>query len=308
MSQQESQMLLGYLTHWLASPRFTVRYHWSKGTIAMWDNRCTQHYVINDFDEERIIQRATNPKRPRPRAGSLSPQHQGRRNQPSRPSVEQVPEAPQTNLLATFAYPHRFELRYLARECGNWFAADPALWQRAQLEYSLPHAGPGRCVCRALPRIPAILLGDGAIERRAHSADADPGTAHRPLCGPAGLAYAGCARLHGKDCSYNPCHAVVPHRARAAAGSQGVHATDRAGANGNVRYDVHGVTNVAGAGMRRSDPAEDPLARRHYARHLRTPRFHRPLRFVRIEVWQGQRARGGAGQRRRRRAGSSCRR
>ena len=59
MSQQESQMLLGYLTHWLASPRFTVRYHWSKGTIAMWDNRCTQHYVVNDFDEERIIQRAT---------------------------------------------------------------------------------------------------------------------------------------------------------------------------------------------------------------------------------------------------------
>jgi len=25
----------------------------------MWDNRCTQHFVINDFDEERIIQRAT---------------------------------------------------------------------------------------------------------------------------------------------------------------------------------------------------------------------------------------------------------
>jgi taurine dioxygenase len=25
----------------------------------MWDNRCTQHYVLNDFDEERIIQRVT---------------------------------------------------------------------------------------------------------------------------------------------------------------------------------------------------------------------------------------------------------
>ena len=46
--------------------------------------------------------------------------------------------------------------------------------------------------------------------------------------------------------------------------------------NGNVRYDVNGVTDVAGAGMRKRDPAEDPLARRHYARHLRTPRFHRP--------------------------------
>lgn len=59
LSHEESQMLLGYLTRWVSNPRFTVRYHWNEGTIAMWDNRCTQHYVINDFDEERIIQRAT---------------------------------------------------------------------------------------------------------------------------------------------------------------------------------------------------------------------------------------------------------
>jgi taurine dioxygenase len=59
LSHEESQMLLGYLTRWVSNPRFTVRYHWNEGTMAMWDNRCTQHYVINDFDEERIIQRAT---------------------------------------------------------------------------------------------------------------------------------------------------------------------------------------------------------------------------------------------------------
>ena len=59
LSNDESQMLLGYLTKWVSNPRFTMRYRWSKGTIAMWDNRCTQHFVINDFDEERIIQRAT---------------------------------------------------------------------------------------------------------------------------------------------------------------------------------------------------------------------------------------------------------
>ena len=46
--------------------------------------------------------------------------------------------------------------------------------------------------------------------------------------------------------------------------------------NGNVRYDVNGFTSVAGAGMRRSDPAEDALPRRHDARHLRTTGFHRP--------------------------------
>ncbi len=59
LSHEESKVLLGYLTRWVTSPRFTVRYHWHEGTIAVWDNRCTQHYVINDFDEERVIQRAT---------------------------------------------------------------------------------------------------------------------------------------------------------------------------------------------------------------------------------------------------------
>jgi taurine dioxygenase len=59
LSHPESTMLLGYLTRWASNPRFTVRYRWSAGTIAMWDNRCTQHFVMDDFDEERIIQRVT---------------------------------------------------------------------------------------------------------------------------------------------------------------------------------------------------------------------------------------------------------
>jgi hypothetical protein len=25
----------------------------------MWDNRCTQHFVVSDFDEQRVIQRVT---------------------------------------------------------------------------------------------------------------------------------------------------------------------------------------------------------------------------------------------------------
>ena len=59
LSGAESDVLLGYLTRWVTNPRFTVRYRWTKGTIAVWDNRCTQHFVLNDFDEERVIQRAT---------------------------------------------------------------------------------------------------------------------------------------------------------------------------------------------------------------------------------------------------------
>lgn len=59
LSHQESRMLLDYLIRWIAAPRFTVRYHWQEGTIAIWDNRCTQHFVLSDFDEERVVQRVT---------------------------------------------------------------------------------------------------------------------------------------------------------------------------------------------------------------------------------------------------------
>ncbi len=59
MSAGESDVLLNYLTRWVTQPRFTVRYRWTEGTVAVWDNRCTQHFVLNDFEGERIIQRVT---------------------------------------------------------------------------------------------------------------------------------------------------------------------------------------------------------------------------------------------------------
>jgi len=59
LSQPESEVLLSYLTQWVQEERFTVRYRWSEGTVALWDNRCTQHFVINDFVGERVIHRVT---------------------------------------------------------------------------------------------------------------------------------------------------------------------------------------------------------------------------------------------------------
>jgi taurine dioxygenase len=59
LSDEESDVLLRYLTRHATRDRFSVRYRWSEGTIAMWDNRCTQHHVLNDFDGERVIQRVT---------------------------------------------------------------------------------------------------------------------------------------------------------------------------------------------------------------------------------------------------------
>ncbi len=59
LSHEESELLLPYLTRWVSNPRFTVRYRWTEGTVAIWDNRCTQHFVLGDFDGERIMQRVT---------------------------------------------------------------------------------------------------------------------------------------------------------------------------------------------------------------------------------------------------------
>jgi taurine dioxygenase len=59
LSQPESEMLLPYLTRWVHNEEFTVRYRWSEDTIAMWDNRSTQHFVFNNVEEERVVQRVT---------------------------------------------------------------------------------------------------------------------------------------------------------------------------------------------------------------------------------------------------------
>jgi len=57
LSQPESDVLLRFLVRWATQERFCVRYRWTPGTFAMWDNRCTQHFVVNDFEGERVIQR-----------------------------------------------------------------------------------------------------------------------------------------------------------------------------------------------------------------------------------------------------------
>jgi len=48
LSFEESNNLLDFLRRYATHPRFTVRYAWTKGTVAMWDNRCTQHKVVAD--------------------------------------------------------------------------------------------------------------------------------------------------------------------------------------------------------------------------------------------------------------------
>jgi taurine dioxygenase len=59
LNKDESDSLLAFLRSHVKDPTFQCRYHWSEGTFAMWDNRCTVHRVASDFVGERIIQRVT---------------------------------------------------------------------------------------------------------------------------------------------------------------------------------------------------------------------------------------------------------
>ncbi|MGH7289400.1 MAG: TauD/TfdA dioxygenase family protein, partial [Myxococcota bacterium] len=43
MHRGESDALLGFLYEHVATPEFSCRFHWEKDSIALWDNRCTQH-------------------------------------------------------------------------------------------------------------------------------------------------------------------------------------------------------------------------------------------------------------------------
>ncbi|MEO0494097.1 MAG: TauD/TfdA family dioxygenase [Actinomycetota bacterium] len=59
LSHAESRTLLEFLWNWSVREELCVRHSWTPGTVAMWDNRCTQHAVVADFVGERIIQRVT---------------------------------------------------------------------------------------------------------------------------------------------------------------------------------------------------------------------------------------------------------
>lgn len=52
--------LLQYLYSQAAIPEYQVRWHWTPNSIALWDNRCTQHYAVMDYPPcHRKMHRAT---------------------------------------------------------------------------------------------------------------------------------------------------------------------------------------------------------------------------------------------------------
>ena len=60
MEETESRALLDTLFHQALVPEYQFRHHWQPHTIAMWDNRSTQHYAIHDYyPQRRYMERVT---------------------------------------------------------------------------------------------------------------------------------------------------------------------------------------------------------------------------------------------------------
>jgi len=53
MTEEESKPLIDYLAEFAVRPEFTCRVRWQPRTLAIWDNRCTQHFAINDYSGKR---------------------------------------------------------------------------------------------------------------------------------------------------------------------------------------------------------------------------------------------------------------
>jgi taurine dioxygenase len=56
----ESKRLLAHLYRQAAIPEYQCRLRWAPDTLALWDNRCAQHYAVSDYwPARRVMERVT---------------------------------------------------------------------------------------------------------------------------------------------------------------------------------------------------------------------------------------------------------
>lgn len=57
---RDSRQLYDLLQSYVTRLENTVRWRWSEGDVAIWDNRATQHYAIDDYGtQHRVVRRVT---------------------------------------------------------------------------------------------------------------------------------------------------------------------------------------------------------------------------------------------------------
>jgi alpha-ketoglutarate-dependent sulfate ester dioxygenase len=60
LPKHDGQRLFDLFQSHVTAPENTVRWSREAGDVAIWDNRATQHYAVNDYgDQHRVVRRAT---------------------------------------------------------------------------------------------------------------------------------------------------------------------------------------------------------------------------------------------------------
>jgi taurine dioxygenase len=55
MTEEASKPLLDYFQSHVTQPAFTCRFRWQVNTLLWWDNRCAQHFAVNDYHGFRRV-------------------------------------------------------------------------------------------------------------------------------------------------------------------------------------------------------------------------------------------------------------
>jgi alpha-ketoglutarate-dependent sulfate ester dioxygenase len=60
LPDEVSRDILRIFASYILRPEHIVRWRWQQGDVAIWDNRATQHYAVNDYgDAHRVVNRVT---------------------------------------------------------------------------------------------------------------------------------------------------------------------------------------------------------------------------------------------------------
>jgi taurine dioxygenase len=54
MTEEESRPLIDYLVKHATRPQFVYRHQWRQDDIVLWDNRCTMHIALGDYEDGEI--------------------------------------------------------------------------------------------------------------------------------------------------------------------------------------------------------------------------------------------------------------
>lgn len=71
MTAEESRPLIDFLRNHAKRPQFIYRHRWQKDDLLVWDNRCTNHLAVTDYDRRTQLRHMEKTTVPEPPTGRL---------------------------------------------------------------------------------------------------------------------------------------------------------------------------------------------------------------------------------------------